>query len=387
MAPPNNKNFSVSVVLSLLHHHANVLRYSARAQLFGSNECLRRLDRAEKLLNHALDQPWISGQKDEHPGHLLTTLGLVRLEMGRRSTDDVERNRLTELAQQTLEDALVQAPMSRHTRQALADSLLAGADRCMKQGTELLLVQAAKLASRVLQLLELEPTGEPERWYRTKGRAAELFGTEAGILFLQRLQHRGVEDGYLLVAERCVYFDNLEDAIGWLRPITEGSGAARHVRSARRLAQLYVRSEGHWRLFDERYRLLIAVEASGTPTTPDEEYQLACLEYQLGRPAKGGTRFAGLRAGQRHQQVSVPTTALLDDSGAPRVFSAQIKPGGEGERGWMDLFERGSRQKLFSVPFFARHFGRVRAGAAMDVAVRFDSKGPNAIPPRKLSDG
>lgn len=369
---------------ALLHHFGNVLRRSTRASTLSEDEQRRRLHEAEKLLMRALDQPWISGRKDEHPGHLLTTLGLIQLHSSRlKGTQLAERQRLEALGRATLEEALTQVPDSRHTRLSLAENLVLAAERSAQSNDVGRRAEAAGLVARIMQLLEVSPTGVQQRWYETKKRAAGLFHHEEGMRFLQHLQERGIEDGYLLVAEICLSYDkpDIVGAIEWLRPLTDGARAGKNLRSVRRLAELYGRSDGHCLDFRTRHRLLSVLESSGISTTPDEEYQLAYLEYQLGRYAKGASRFAALRVGQRQKQVDLQQAMFLTDRGDVRIFNAQVKQS-DGRRGRMDLFDLASRTKLFDTEYFGQQFDSLRLGATIEVAVRFSHSGTQAVPAR-----
>jgi hypothetical protein len=369
---------------ALLHHFGNVLRRSTRASSLSEEEQRRRLQDAEKLLMRALDQPWISGRKDEHPGHLLTTLGLIQLQSSRlKGTQLAERQRLEALGRASLEEALTQVPDSRHTRLSLAENLVLAAERFAQSNDVGRRAEAAGLVARVMQLLEVSPTGVQQRWYETKKRAVGLFHHEEGMRFLQHLQERGIEDGYLLVAEICLSYDkpDIVGAIEWLRPLTDGVRAGKNLRSVRRLADLYARSDGHRHDFRTRYRLLSVLESSGMTTTPDEEYQLAYLEYQLGRYAKGASRFAALRVGQRQKQVDLAQAMFLTDRGDVRIFNAQVKQS-DGRRGRMDLFDLASRTKLFDTEYFGQQFDSLRIGATIEVAVRFSHSGTQAVPAR-----
>lgn len=372
---------------ALLHHHANVLRYSVRFKDLTREQRLQRLHQAEKLLNQALDQPWISGRKDEHPAHLLTTMGFVRLNQAAQQEQAEERVRLETAARDSFETALTMLPDTRHTRLGLSELLMRRAEAAYAQQTDAAVAEAAGMAARVLQLLELEPTNERHRWYATKERAHRLFGDEKAMVYLQRLQERGVEESFLIVAERCLGFGDVAGAIGWLQPITEGTKVARNLRAARRLAHVYAQHDAYSGLFSERHRLLASVESSGTPLTPDEEFQLACLDYQFGRYARGASRFSALRAGDRSRQVSLPAWVLADEQGRPAVFTGRISQRTEGPRGWIDVYSRASGEKLFYTQFFVRRFGNSRPGTALDVCIRFERMGAQAVPARSMSHG
>jgi hypothetical protein len=112
-----------------------VLRRTTFNNALTGSERVSRLERATQMLRNALGLPWQTGARDEHPGHMMTTLALVEKRLAQLTTAEAHGRHQSE-ARRLLEEALLLIPDSPHTRQALAD---------------LLLEDATTLASRLLK--------------------------------------------------------------------------------------------------------------------------------------------------------------------------------------------------------------------------------------------
>jgi hypothetical protein len=370
---------------ALLHHHANVLRRTTHWSMLGSEKCHSRLIEARSMLRRALELPWQTGVRDEHPGHLMTTLGLVEKGIC-KYVQGAERSRHHLEAIRLMDEALCLIPESQPTRQGLAGLVLEDAQQLLAAGRR---QEAADQAARVLGLLSTDPpTAErhERKWHETKRQAHNLFGDKKGQEYLRELQARGIEQGFLLDAELCLVDGRGTDAaIRLLEPLTSGEQAARHLKSARRLASLFRDHPIHRVRFAERRRLLAVVEAAQSPgvrLSTMDEFELAVLEYHVGRYAEGGQRFATLRNTGRSLHAELAGQSFLNNAeGKPERFQGKVTSN-EGFRGWMSIHRLGSPARLFSVPFVARLFSDTPVGRSNTVVIRFTPVGPQAVPAR-----
>lgn len=242
------------------------------------------------------------------------------------------------------------------------------------------------LAAECLQLLSVEPTGHHTRWYKTKVETAELFGDVQGREYLAGLRQQGVEDGFLLTAELMLAEElpRVREAIDLLDPLVGGDEARKRPRTCRRLAQLMLELPDYECRFEDRYRLLALVESQMQRLTPHEEFQMACLAYQLGRYPEGRRRFAQLRNTGRGQDVAGRKRPYLVDleTGEPLLCRGVVVRL-EGGQGWMRLESEKDGRNLFEAPFTRRLFGdQVVVHRTYPAIVRFTEKGPKAVPAR-----
>jgi hypothetical protein len=306
------------------------------------------------------------------------------------SLSELDRDRRAEWRRQTVEllrSALLEIPGSRHTRLALAEHCVRDAQQTARRGD---LQKAAALASEALSLLSVDPHGAPGvemRWFNLKAEAAGIFDGRERRAFLDALCEEGVEAGWLLKAELLIAQDNLPAwaAVELLAPQTQGNRASTGFRIARRAAELMATYPGGREQAAERYRLLKLVEDRAPTMTPDEEYQLACLSYQLGEYQEGKRRFAALRSSQRWRDVEFDGLFLSEPgTSVPRRFRGVVVQSEE-HRGWFEVRDEQSSAKLFEAPFRARAFGdsRLEKGAHRLISIRLNWQGPSAVPARQ----
>ena len=172
-------------------------------------------------------------------------------------------------------------------------------------------------------------------------------------------------------------------AIEFLEPLVFGSEAAVRPRVCRRLAELMQFDADYALQFEERRRLLLIVEVTGQRLTPQEEYQLAYLAYQVGAYEEGRRRFSVLRSTGRAQMVAGAEAPFILDAQSREPLNCHATVINlEGQRGWMKLEERETGRPLFQAPFFVRHFGDdVRLNRPFLAIVRISPNGPMAVPP------
>jgi hypothetical protein len=368
---------------ALLHHRALVRMRTTHFPDLSNDEKAERLDRAQRDIERALTLPWQTGVRDEHPGHLHTSMGLILRSMGRLGGPGA-RDRLSE-ARDHLERALAELPESRHTRLALAGLSLEEATRLSGSEDVDDQARAVGLAADVLRLLSVEPTGEEDRWAKTKHEAISLFDDQAGRLLIESLKDDGDEAGYLFDAELQLEKEGTRPAIGVLQPLVQGDGVARYLQATRRLAELLVMDDAGEAELRERFRLLSALDAAGMALTADEEFQLASLTYCLGRYDDGRRRFAVLRDTRKAWSVSKELWSYLLDPDTRTVaqFLGRVRSVDAGT-GWMEVCEEATGETLFTARFVKRHFTEndIQARKPLQVVVRFTGPGPNAVPPR-----
>jgi len=361
----------------LSHHRALVLRRTTFSHRIDTRTKLERLLLAREDLSHALTLPWQWGERSDHPAFIHTTLGMVLEELARLLPDEASRWR--DQSKDALRSAFGEMPTSRHTRLALAKQCLADAKR--RAGSD---PATAGLVAECLQLLSVEPTGQFKKWYAVKSEAARFFGDEAGRQFVEDLCKRGIEDGFLLKTELLLHeaHGDIQAGLKILAPLIVGDQAAVHPRACRRAAELMEQEPSLRSLFEERLRLLKIVEVSLNRLTPNEEFQLACLSFQLGDVAEGRRRFTVFRATGRSSDVAGEDKPFLMDAEGIRPLRCRaVVSSLDGARGWMRLETEDGARRLFDSPFLARHFSDdVRPHQVYPAVVRFTEMGPRAVP-------
>jgi len=365
----------------LLHHHALALRKSAFWKGLSNATRMDRLSQAQQLCEKALKMPWSIGERDEHPDHIQTTLGLVRRDLSKVDPENKQAHRRA--AVKHLEQAVENLPESRPTRLALARLLVQEA-RTTKNGEPDL---AARAAARALWLLSIEPDGRyAEAWHGLRKDASDVFGDDRGTALVDKLIQEQNEAGYLLRAEMLVAAaQDVTGAVALLKRIVAGSDAGRNWNAARRLAALMlIDRDQSVETKSERRRLLLAVE-NKAKLTPAEDFHLACLAFQLRCYADGEQRFRHLRLNNRHLLLTQAAEPFLsDDHGVTAEFKAVVERVYElGARGQMGVHLGHARQ--FTASFYPRHFfaeGAVTPGKTTKVHVRLSPWGPQAVPVR-----
>ena len=389
----------------LLHHQAVVLRRSARARGLSGEQKAAKWNLAIELLRRSLRLPWKRGRRDDHPGHIMTTLGLVHRDLARVAGEASEHH--ASEARRTLRSALLLVPDSRYTRQVLAELLLVDAEKSSVEEDESSKRHTAELVREILYMLsvEQEHPHHRERWFKTRYDAMQLLDNPGGHAYIQSLKKAGVEDGFLLDLElslaRLQELDkdtkvlNEETSrlvrqevpllISWIaRP-----GGPSFFRLARRVAELLRLHDPDVVSHEEARDLLTLVE-SEEELTPSEEYQLACLDMQTGRYRSGRERFRSLRTTGRAGEVIQSRDTFLCRSEAgteggrePWLLSGRVLRSGAGSRGVMQLFG-GQGESLFKVEFTYKHFSDrpLPPSSQRSVLVRLTPWGPKAVPPR-----
>ncbi|MEZ4339089.1 MAG: hypothetical protein R3B82_20920 [Sandaracinaceae bacterium] len=399
----------------LQHHKSMVARRTTFPAKMPAETKLARLTEARELLERALRLPGgEQGHRDEHPGHMLTTLAFVLDDLARLQPEQALV--LRREARERLEEALLLVHGSQHTRQKLAELLRAMAERLIREAhergvSEALESEIPETIARGLQLLSWNaPRSEAhlKRWREERERLAALGGDDLVMAMISHLCERGDEHGYLLRAELMALEEGDNDGNDYLRDALEQSGEALPPAALRELAAAnYLRDalkqhgveslpraalrcaeflradpSGAW---EERYALLSTVAVLQTVRLdPMHEFEAAYLAYQTGRYDEGRRRFRDLRASGKARHLFVETPYLWKTAGTPLHLTGRVATAEPGDA-WLSVLDSGGTQ-LFRAPFNPRHFeregSRLRPRAEVPIYVRFTPTGVKAVPVR-----
>lgn len=375
-------------------------------------ECRTRYSRAAADLEMALE---LARRQEgtEHPGNIVTSLGLLylgwadreRQEAQRLGGGDEEWRRLDALVEKTLRDGLRERRDNPYAACGLARYLLERCKRLLRSDSGPTPAQYAACGedlAEALELLQVEPEAYfAAEWSELWRVAAELLSDADAKQVIAGLKEAGNELGRAL---ECLRVLN-----GWIP--TEPSVDRDTVRALREADRVLTEADGtkvtkpcpladllRYALFsaaperftapayDRRFELLTKFRQTRYLDQPIWRFDHAMLAFQTGHYAEGAESFAWLRKGARFFEVPLERSQLLMDSAqSPKPMLVKFKivvQGAEGEKG----FGRVEHPVRFRdpVPFLARSFlsrGKgVRPGTVTSCYIRLNPAGPFAEP-------
>lgn len=383
---------------AILHHWARSLYRSAdqRTPRLEIDQRLERFASAVEKLERSTGLPRRSG-RDEHPSHLYNTLGTayyrysLALQEADRAADAAEAwtsacaafEKAIDLSGGVNMEALLA-----FSRRLLDHAKAAGAEEQMVKASDV--TQALELLDEADDVAENYLAPDPvwtEEVTSYRAEAFSLLSEELGEDYTDELINSAdPELGYYCKARLCLLSNEgaqgVDDALAILDE-ADRAGVEPRTRSVRLRLSLLERQPIQQRDFDllkELYRRLDA-ELSET-ARPLDLFRYAVLCYQTGDYSEGAERFRQLRAQFRREDL--PAIRMYDiwrepaDPEKPRLTQMRV------DRRITEWRAQGYLLDLHqTVPFRPRHFSPPPdRGQIVTCAIRFESNGPLAVPPR-----
>jgi hypothetical protein len=393
-------------------HSRGITRYKTCFPNLPMEECRQRYTQAMGDLEMALELAR-RHESTEHPGNIITSLGLLYLGWAERArqegqrpggTDDEWRS-IDSRVEKTLRDGLRERRDNPYAACGLARYLLERCKRVLRSEVEPTPTQRAACGqdlSEALELLQIEPEAYFAAEYNELWLLATalLSGDEAQLV-IRGLKNSGDELGYALDCMKA-----LEGRIP--TDPTEDSESVRAFHTANRILSeakaratakkcpladllryaLFSADPERLRMpaFDQRFKLLEPLRDTRYLEQPIWRFDHAMLAFQVGRYPDGAESFVWLRKNGRFFEVPKERSHLLTESPTSlrpmRVTLRIVVPGAEGERG-SGRVEQPVRFRD-PVPFSARAFlsrGKgVAPGTVTSCYIRLNPAGPFAEP-------
>ncbi|WBC05272.1 hypothetical protein [Micromonospora sp. WMMA1976] len=383
---------------AILHHWARSLYRSVdqRTPRLDIDQRLKRFASAVEKLERAADLPRRSG-RDEHPSHLYTTLGTayyrysLALQQADLVADGAESwtsactafQRAIELSGGVNMEALLA-----FSRRLLDHAKAAGAEEQMVKASDV--TQALELLDEADDVAENYLAPDPV-WVQQvamyRAEALSRLSEELGEAYIGKLINSAdPELGYYCKARLCLLSNKeakgVNDALAILDE-AERAGVALGTRSVRLRISLLERQPIQRRNFGLLKGLYRRLDAELSDTArPLDLFRYAVLCYQTGDYREGAERFRQLRA--RFRSEDVPAIRMYDiwresaDPEQPRLTQMRVDhriTEWRAQGYLLDLHQ--------TVPFRPRHFSpSPDRGQIVTCAIRFESNGPLAVPPR-----
>ncbi|MFL6119348.1 hypothetical protein [Actinophytocola sp.] len=383
---------------AILHHWARTL-YRSADQTMPRLEIDQRLEHfasAVEKLERSTNLPRRSG-RDEHPSHLYNTLGtayyrysLVLQEAG-RTADGAEAwtSACTAFEKAiTLSGGVNIEALLAFSHRLLKHAKAAGAEEQMVKASDV--TQALELLDEADDVAENNLAPDPvwtEQVTTYRAEALALLSEELGEAYINELiNSTDPELGYYCKARLYLLSNEgeqgVDDALAILDE-AERAGVVPRTRSVRLRVSLLERQpiqQHDFGLLKELYRRLDA-ELAETPR-PLDLFRYAVLCYQTGDYREGTERFRQLRAQFRREDL--PAIRMYDiwrepdNPEKPRLTQMRVDnriTEWRAQGYLLDLHQ--------TVPFRPRHFSPPPdRGQIVTCAIRFESNGPLAVPPR-----
>jgi len=392
--------------------HSRGMLYKTCSAGVPMEECRRRYSQAVTDLEMGVE---LARRHDstEHPGNIVTSLGLLYLGWAERARQeglrpggsDEEWKNLDSRVEKTLRDGLRERRDNTYAACGLASYLLDRCKRVLRSDGGPAPTQHAAYAqdlSEALELLQIEPEAYfAAEWNELWRIATEFLSDSEAKRIIDSLKNSGDELGFAL--------DCMKVLIGVIpTEPTEDNDRVRAFRDANHilseakarattkkcpladLLRYALFSADPERLqkpaFDQRFKLLEPLRDTRYLEQPIWRFDHAMLAFQVGRYPDGTESFAWLRKNGRFFEVPKERSHLLTESPASlrpmRVTFRIVVPGAEGERG----SGRVEQPVHFRdpVPFSARAFqsrGKgVAPGTVTSCYIRLNPAGPFAEP-------
>jgi tetratricopeptide (TPR) repeat protein len=383
---------------AILHHWARSLYQSAgqRTPRLEIDQRLERFTSAVEKLERATGLPRRPG-RDEHPSHLYNTLGTawyrysLALQEADRAADAAaawtSASAAFEKAIELSGGVNIEALLA-FSRRLLDHAKAAGAEEQMAKASDV--TQALELLDEADDVANNYSAPDPDWTTQVTRYRAEAFSQlseELGEAYIDELINSAdPELGYYCKAWLCLLSNEgaqgVDDALVILDE-AEHAGVELRIRSVRLRVTLLERQPIQQRNFGflkELYRRLDS-EVSET-VRPLDLFRYAVLCYQTGDYREGAESFRRLRAQSRTEDV--PAIRMYDiwrepaDPEQARLTQMRV------DRWITEWRAQGYLLDLHqTVPFRPRHFSPPpERGQIVTCAIRFESNGPLAVPPR-----
>lgn len=384
----------------ILHHWARCLSRSASNEFLSPQDRKSRLTLAIQKLEQALSLERRPG-RDDHPGHILNTLGVVYSELasfleGQEITKS-EVDGIWGRACNAFEKSLFLMPGENVIAYLAFSHRLLRHARVWPNAAPVETDQALKDIARAIALLDeaeeamsrmaaFEPTWKADLG-KYKAAALRSLGGEKAADFIRELKSSETPSlGYYCEA-RLLCGDgsdqtSIDAAINILTSAMK-DGISLGPDALRLLVQLMRKSEKHRKEYGEQLQIYRRLErAGGTGLNTVDMFRFAVLCYQTGVFDEGRVRFRKIREIVRQTQASNAPPRLtdywLDPQGKVRLTQVRVDKvisDWRGE-GYVDAIAQ-------TVPLRPRHFVPLaRLGEIRECIIRFDISGPLAVPVR-----
>jgi len=365
-------------------HSRGITRYKTCFAGVPMEECRHRYTQAVADLEMALELAR-RHESTEHPGNIITSLGLLYLGWAERARQEGQRpggtdeewRKLDPRVEKTLRDGLRERRDNPYAACGLARYLLERCKRVLRSEGGPAPTQHTACAqdlSEALELLQIEPEAYfAAEWNELWRLAIDLLSDAEAKHVIDGLKNSGDELGFALECMKVLK--------GWIpTDPSEDSEAVRAFHNADRiLSEAKARATAkrcpladllRYALFsanperlkrpayDQRFKLLESLRDTRYLDQPIWRFDFAMLAFQVGRYADGSESFAWLRKNGRFFEVPRERSQFLSESPTSlksmQVTFRIVVPGAEGERG-SGRVEQPVRFRD-PVPFSARSF-------------------------------
>ncbi len=391
---------------SLLHSRG-ITRYKTTDSIRDLSKCRDAYDSAVEDLARARDGARQIG--GEHPGNIITSLGLLYKGWAERERDENNQAEWKELkckAKQTLRDALRERSDNPFASFGLAEHLVEDVHLRLSEGSR----EHAAIANDLGEALQLLSAREPEpyfeaQWNELKAKAVMLLGGSDAQELIAALKNDHDELGYALEAMRLLdghipsaaHEREDEERIGQANAVLREAQLDHALRqcSLANLLRYALFSTDPERLetpaYAQRFELLSQLVGTIYLDNPVWLFDYAMLAFQVGHFAEGADAFASLRKGKKFLDVPLEKACYLaksPDSPDPMPVTLRVISAYEADDiGWGRVQHpvRFQERVKFSVRAFRSRGRDTRIGAVPRCFIRLRPAGPYAEPEARHS--
>jgi hypothetical protein len=372
------------------HHYAMALwKTAGYDQLQDNAESERRFTQAVELLEEALTIPARTHERDEHPGHILTTRAYVRWRWAMCISGAAQRAKLETEAVHDFRTALRELPDNRYATYGLARALITiceAADSVLAVGSK------AEMIGEALDLLQGDPSPDfAFKWQALQESAIIVIDDSAPAHFRANLRDNNEEAGYLLEAwsELGGSLGNANNekkmiALNWLQAAIDDSKTECTWRTHYLAYKIYRMHPKYINDFHAQYKLLRILEGiSDFILKTSEIFDLGVLCYQLDIPQDGAKLLRRLRISGAYRDINLsfqPWWTEIEPPFRPRAATLRVKRVISLYNGWGYVPELEEE-----VPFSPSHFDSredIPVGKNLRCYIRFSGSGAKAVPER-----
>lgn len=373
------------------HHHGMVLWKTAKYDNVLSSQIRKeRFKRSIELFDKSLKIPARTHERDEHPGHILTSRAYSLWHWSQQLSDDPQkRSGLESESIDNFREAISKIPDNRYATYGLARSLIT----VCEQITDAVFVETkSAMVTEALDLLQGDPAPDfATNWFALRERAMRLIDEAAPAKFRVELRSRNEEAGYLLEAWAIIKGilqsaskEMIEGALSYLDSAIENHNVNctwRTYHLAYNLKRLHPEFQND---FYKNYQLLRTLEKSkGFTMKPRDLFEMGVLCFQLDMYKEGFKVFRTIRASGAHRNLELESQPFWSENASPykpRLARLRVKRVETPYKGWAYIEEFNE-----DIPFRPAHFnpdGTLRSGEIMKCYIRFMPSGPIAVPER-----
>jgi len=372
------------------HHHAMALwKTAGYDRSLPPEQVETRFGKAIRLLGEALKIPSRTHERDEHPGHILTTRAYALWRWSEQVGDVKRRGELETESINDFRRALREILDNRYAMYGLARALITVCEAASSVET---IGPKAAMIAEALDLLQGDPAPDfAVNWRTLQEKAIRLIDSSAPADFRSRLRDGNEEAGYLLEAWGELAGDlqnasneNKKRALYWLDNAIDNPEVEctwRTYYSAYRLSSAHPEFAID---FQRKYELLRMLERM-----PDfilkagELFDLGVLSYLLDHPKDGAAFLRKLRVSGMSRDIQTDSLQYwteIEPPFRPRSATLRVKRIESPYRGWGFIPELDE-----DVPFTPTHFepsGQMSPGTPLRCYIRFFGTGAKAVPER-----